>query len=277
MQSDGSTADSAELASALIESSTQYSIIATDADGVILLWNRGACLLYGYASSEILGQPVASLHSEEDVAAGLPQTILDTARREGNWAGTVERRRKDGSGFVARVVATPRYDDDELSGFLVISSDITEEVQRLHDVEDAQVFASSLLEAAPDATLFVDGDGRIRLANAETERLFGYDRDELVGSSIELLLPERYHGRLPPTGFLAEPRVRPMGAGLELWGRRRDGGEFPVEIGLSPTTACSPPRSSATSRSASRSRSSCRERTTPWKRRTGPRTASWRG
>lgn len=92
------------------------------------------------------------------------------------------------------------------------------------------------LEAAPDAMVIVGVDGRIRLVNAQTERLFGYARAELLGQPVEILVPERFQGRHAGyrSAFCAEPKVRAMGSGRELFGRRRDGGEFPVEISLSP-------------------------------------------
>jgi membrane protein len=93
-----------------------------------------------------------------------------------------------------------------------------------------------LLEAAPDAMLIVDSDGRISLINRQTERLFGYQRDELLGERVERLVPDRFHDahHRHRDRYFNEPGVRPMGAGLELHGRRKDGSEFPVEISLSP-------------------------------------------
>jgi len=92
-----------------------------------------------------------------------------------------------------------------------------------------------LLEAAPDAILAVSAEGRIVLVNAQAVRLFGYARDELVGARIETLVPERYRAGHPGhrERYLSEPRPRPMGAGMQLAARRRDGSEFPADISLS--------------------------------------------
>jgi PAS domain S-box-containing protein len=96
-----------------------------------------------------------------------------------------------------------------------------------------------LLESAPDGVVIVDPAGLIQIVNRQTEVLFGYPREELLGQPVEVLLPERFRGRHigRRSAYQSDPHTRPMGTGLELFGLRRDGSEFPVEISLSPMTS----------------------------------------
>ncbi|MBZ5689141.1 MAG: PAS domain S-box protein [Acidobacteriia bacterium] len=98
------------------------------------------------------------------------------------------------------------------------------------------LLSASILEAIPDAVVAVNQQGVIIQVNSQTEALFGYTRDELIGQSVEMLVPERQRPQhhLHRDSFYSRPKIRRMGSGLDLYGRRRDGSEFPVEISLSP-------------------------------------------
>lgn len=107
--------------------------------------------------------------------------------------------------------------------------------KRRRSIGSAETYRA-LLEFAPDAIVVIDPSGEIVLVNAQTEALFGYLRDELLGKPVEILLPESLHGRhaMHRGVYLADPRARPMGANLTLAGQRKDGKEFPVDISLAP-------------------------------------------
>ncbi|WSW80249.1 MEKHLA domain-containing protein [Streptomyces sp. NBC_00996] len=206
-------------------------MVIVDDTGIIRLVNAQTEALFGYPRDELLGCPVELL---------VPKRFHGHhgLHREGYAANRQVRPmgagldlyglRKDGTEFPVEISLSPL----ETSDGLLVSAAVRDVSER----KAAEERFRGLLEAAPDAMVIVDDTGIIRLVNAQTEALFGYPRDELLGCPVELLVPKRFHGHhgLHREGYAANRQVRPMGAGLDLYGLRKDGTEFPVEISLSP-------------------------------------------
>ncbi len=207
---------------------THDAILVRGIDREILYWNRGSERLYDWQEEEVRGKISNNVLQTE---FPLPLAEIEgQVYEKGTWEGELIQRRRDGS----RVIVSSRWalQNDAVgrpSRILEINRDVTQRTIQENKFRN-------LLESAPDAIVIVNGAGQIQLVNAQTERLFGYSREELIGKPVEMLIPERFQGR--HAGHRAEyahaPRRRPMEAGLDLRGRRKDGSEFPVEISLSP-------------------------------------------
>ncbi|MDF3020397.1 MAG: histidine kinase [Steroidobacteraceae bacterium] len=215
-----------------IDGLRDFAIFMLDRAGRVSSWNIGAQRFQGYRADEIVGREISCFFLPDDIEAGIPQQNLECARREGHFEGEGWRLRKDGSKYWASVILTAmRGDDGEIVGFGKVVRDITERVRSVEQFRLA-------IEASPTGMLMMDESGAIVLVNEQTEKLFGYPRAELLGQKLEMLVPSRFRSRHPGfrLAFFADPKVRAMGAGRDLYGLRKDGSEIPIEIGLNPLT-----------------------------------------
>src|SRR6185503_4072440 len=180
----------------VLESATDYAIVATDLEGTILAWNEGARRTYGYEPNDVVGKAQTSLlHAHEEVEVGRAQAVLAEARREGRWAGTVRSVRKGAAAFTAHVtLALRRGTDGEPIGFAMISRDLTESENLQRELVKSEGKFRQMLEAAPEAMVIVDQQGSIVYVNAQLEKMFDYAREALLGKPVEMLIPERLRG-----------------------------------------------------------------------------------
>jgi PAS domain S-box-containing protein len=216
----------------LLDSIIDYAIMTLDPQGLVTTWNSGAQRLYGYQSTEIVGRHLACFYPAEEIAAGVPERDLHTALSAGHFEDEGWRVRKNGARFWANAVTTPLRDPTgQLIGFTKVVRDLSARQQATERFR-------LIVESSPNAIVMANEEGSIVLVNSQTERLFGYTRDELVGQSVEILVPEAVRDWHPAyrAGFFADPKARPMGAGRDLHGLHKDGREIPLEIGISPLT-----------------------------------------
>jgi PAS domain S-box-containing protein len=213
-------------ARSLIEASLD-PLVTISPEGKITDVNEGSIKVTGVSRKRLIGADFSDYFTEPEKAReGYQQVFskgavtdypLTIRHKEGRLTDVLYNASvyKDALGSVLGVVAAAR--------------DVTESRR-------AEQRFRTLIESAPDAMVLANQEGIILLVNNQTESLFGYERNEILGKSVDLFVPSRYRNAHPGhrAKFFAEPRQRPMGAGLELWGVRRDGSEFPIEISLSP-------------------------------------------
>jgi len=211
------------------------ALIALDAAGRILYWSAGAETVYGYGKDEALGVKLTDLIVAGDDADEVEKLFQDTVEH-GSVVCEAVHRKKDGAAIYVGITAKAVRNKDGKVEYIAASHKDLTQLKILSQGKLLETRYLGLLESMPDAIVMVNHTGRIVLVNGQAEEMFGYAKDELLGKPVEILLPQRF--REDHIGhraqYLAEPKIRAMGAGLELFACRRDGTEFPVEICLSP-------------------------------------------
>ncbi|HEX5734503.1 MAG TPA: MASE1 domain-containing protein [Blastocatellia bacterium] len=211
-----------------IINSTPFMLTRCSRDLQYRFVSRAYAEMIGRTPEEVEGKPIVEILGEEGMKTVSPyiEQVLRGHRveyeTEVHFSGV-------GAPYL-HVVYTPDRDvEGNVTGWFASIIDIT-------DRKSAEDRFRVAVEAAPNSVVMIGEEGRIILVNSQTERLFGYARQELIGQPIEVLVPERFRRQHPDyrAGFASMPQARPMGAGRDLFGLRKDGSEVPIEIGLNP-------------------------------------------
>lgn len=218
-------------AAADILDAANEAVLIVNEDGAVVYANRKAEEIFAYDSGEMIGLAVESLmpesyrrkherHRKRYAKSPHSRPLVSGVKLQG--------LRKDGHVFDAEIALNPVQSNDELL--------ISATVRDISVDDSSEAYFRNILESAPDAIVIIDDRGKISVVNEQTERMFGYARDQMLGKDIEMLLPEELHESHVGhrTTYSRDPKLRPMGIGLDLSARREDGSTFPVEVSLSP-------------------------------------------
>ncbi|MDO8801083.1 PAS domain S-box protein [Phenylobacterium sp.] len=227
---------------ALSESEARFRSWAENSDDVVVHTALDGRLSYvspsvervaGWRPEEMIGRSFESLTHPDDSERVRKEVVRRLKAADDAPQPPIEYRVICKNGETIWVEAKPKFLIDPMSGLRL---GVTDVIRNITDRKRQETLFRQAVESAPNAMVMIDAAGRIDMVNALAERTFGYERGELLGQAIEILVPERFQVHHPGLrdSFFADPRSRAMGAGGDLFGLRKDGTEFPIEIGLNP-------------------------------------------
>ena len=222
------------LLTSLVQSSDD-SIVGLDLEGRILTWNQGAERLYGHREADVQGRPVELLLPAErraEMAAALERV----RRRQTTERFEAEHVTRDGRRLHVFLTLSPIRDAPGTPiGISIVGRDIGVQKAAEEALRRSEATSRAFLESASESIVITNAAGAIVRVNDKAEKMFGYERAELIGQPVEVLIPRRVREAhvAHRAGYMAAPRVRSMGRGLDLAGVKKDGTEFPVEVSLS--------------------------------------------
>ena len=225
------TAENVDSRFRLVVEASPSAMVMVNAAGRIEMVNIQAERVFGYSRTEMVGQPVEMLLPERmrgHHPALRTSFFGDPKSRPMGIGRDLYARRKDGSEFPVEIGLNPI---ETAEGHMVLSA-----IVDISERKRSEERFSLVVEAAPNAMVMINSRGEIEMVNAQAERVFGYSRTEMIGRPVEMLVPERFRGHHPAlrNSFSGSAEARSMGAGRDLYALRKDGSEFPVEIGLNP-------------------------------------------
>ncbi|WBO24290.1 PAS domain-containing sensor histidine kinase [Sphingomonas abietis] len=221
--------------SLLIDSAANYAIYMLDADGNVVIWNKGAERIKGWTEEEVIGRHCSIFYPEEEASAGKCADDLARAAAVGRIEEEGWRVRKDGSEFLASVTITAFRDEEgAVIGFGKVLRDITDERAAERSTEAREAQLSSILATVPDAMVVIDDRGIVQSFSSAAERMFGYAEREVLGQNVRMLMPspdlERHDDYL--RRYLATGEKKIIGKARRVIGLRKDGSTFPHELAI---------------------------------------------
>lgn len=220
----------------LVVEANATGLLVVDSGGIIVLVNPALARMFGYAREEMIGQPMEMLlpESEHQRHVGLRANYMRAPLPRPMGAGRdLHGRRKDGSILPVEIsLSSFTENGQQFVDAVVVDISERKRIEQLHQQTETRL--QLLMQTNPNGVVVVDGQGRIQMTNPALDRMFGYASEELLGEAVETLVPEAsrsQHSRLREQ-YLQAPSIRPMGAGMELHGRRKDRTTFPIEVSL---------------------------------------------